>query len=184
MTFLILILCRLIPIWFSKLWRSLTPRPESSSPISCLQHWKRVSHIIVGRILKLPSVKLHGYTGGSKGTYYFVRRKSLSVSCLQIVNVVNVFNTGYLFHPFRKSSFFVCVLNVLMESFRWHKKLSIDECSFFCCRIHCKIILVAFLQVVQLLPQACCLPLPELSVKQEVLSVSELQTSYKFRKII
>jgi hypothetical protein len=44
----------------------------------------------------------------------------------------HVFNTGYLFHPFRKSSFVcVCVLNVLMESFRWHKKLSIDECSFF-----------------------------------------------------
>lgn len=123
MTFLILILCRLIPIWFSKLWRSLTPRPESSSPISCLQHWKRVSHIILGRILKLPSVKLHGYTGGSKGTYYFVRRKSLSVSCLQYWIFISSFPEEFLF--------FVCVLNVLMESFRWHKKLSIDECSFF-----------------------------------------------------
>ncbi|KAG8072256.1 hypothetical protein GUJ93_ZPchr0006g44755 [Zizania palustris] len=33
-------------------------------------------------------------------------------------------------------------------------------------------LLVAFLQVVQLLPQACCLPLPNLSVKNKVLSVS------------
>ncbi|KAL6912188.1 hypothetical protein ACP4OV_000993 [Aristida adscensionis] len=37
-----------------------------------------------------------------------------------------------------------------------------------------KIILVAFLQVVQLLPQACCLPLPELSVKQEIIVMSAL----------
>jgi hypothetical protein len=42
-------------------------------------------------------------------------------------------------------------------------------------KINWKIILVAFLQVVQLLPQACCLPLPELQVKQEVFSVSEPQ---------
>ncbi|KAL6633602.1 hypothetical protein ACP70R_026273 [Stipagrostis hirtigluma subsp. patula] len=50
-------------------------------------------------------------------------------------------------------------------------------------KILLKIILVAFLQVVQLLPQACCLPLPELSVKQEIMSVWELE-SLVFRRLI